>query len=261
MRYDRGGIELNGTEDDSILRQVMLSRYISHEQLWRLVLLRNSLAPRSTFNWRMDRLAKHGLVRKEKGSLFGRNIIYSLERPALEYLAGRGECVADFDWRTRRSEEAGTGAIFHSLELNSMYLRLQETGTVFGWRWETEIRAHNELTGVPYTKDYDAIVSLHVSGREAKFALEYERMAKSSHRYAGIRKAIEAERQVDVFLYLAAHYKVMSFVLRHFTNSRRRVYFGLLSDFTDKTWDMDVVDSRQLSKRLREVLIPSAQQV
>ena len=261
MRYGRSGIELSPTEDDSILRQVMLSRYISHEQLWRLARLRDSLTPRSTFNWRMDRLAKHGLVRKEKGSLFGRNIIYSLQRPALEYLAGRGECVADFDWRARRSEETGMGAIFHSLELNNVYLRLQETGTVFGWRWETEIRAHNELTGVPYTKDYDAIVSVHVGGRETKFALEYERMAKSSHRYAGIRRAIEAERQVDLFLYLAAHYKVMSFVLHHFTNSRRRVYFGLLSDFTAKTWDMDVVDSKQLSKRLREVLIPSAQQV
>lgn len=261
MRYGRGGIELSSTEDDSILRQVMLSRYISHEQLWRLARLRNSLISRSTFNWRMDRLAKHGLVRKEKDSLFGRNIIYSLERAALEYLAGRGECVADFDWRARRSDEMGMGAVFHSLELNNVYLRLQETGTVFGWRWETEIRAHNELTGVPYTKDYDAIISVHVGGRETRCALEYERTAKSSHRYAGIRKAIEAERQVDLFLYLVAHYKVMSFVLHHFTNSRRRVYFGLLSDFTAKTWDMEVVDSKQLSKRLREVLIPSAQQV
>jgi hypothetical protein len=79
--------------------------------------------------------------------------------------------------------------------------------------------------------------------------------------YASIRRAIEAEGQVDLFLYLAAHYKVMSFVLHHFTNSRRRVYFGLLSDFTAKTWDMDVVDSKQLSKRLSEILISGAQQV
>lgn len=255
MRYRPGSISLNPIEDDHILRQVMQSRYISHEQLWKVACLHNSMTPRSTFNWRIDRLVRHGLLRRHNIPSVGQSIVYSVQRPGLEYLASRGECVADFNWQVRRPEDAGLGAVFHSLGLNDMYLRLKETGALRAWRWETEIRAHNELTGVPYTKDYDAIISVHLAGREIKFALEYERMAKSSSRYASIRKMIEAENHLDIFLYLAAHYNVLSFVLQHFGFTPKQVYFGLLSDFTDKALNMDVLDSKLLSKRLSELLL------
>jgi len=258
MRYPTGSILLHPIEDDHILQQVMLSRYISHEQLWKFARLHDCMTPRSTFNWRIDRLVKHGLLRKQMVPLVGQSIIYSVQRTGMEYLASRGECVAEFNWRVRRPEDAGLGAIFHSLGLNDLCLRLKETGAVFGWRWETEIRAHNELTGIPYTKDYDAIISLHLSGGETKFALEYERMAKSSSRYASIRKQIEAERNLNLFVYLAAHYNVLNFVLHHFEYTPKRVYFGLLSDFMDKALNMDVLDAKLLSKRLSEIVLVDA---
>jgi hypothetical protein len=255
MRYRSGSVNLSPLEDDPILWQVMQSRYISHEQLWKCVCLRNSITPRSTFNWRISRLVKHGLLRRLNIPSAGPSAVYFVRRPGLEYLASRGECVADFDWTVRRPEDAGLGAILHSLGLNDIYLRLKGTGALCGWRWETEIRAHNELTVVPYRKDYDAIVSVYLAEREIKFALEYERMAKSGSRYASIRKLIEAEKHVNLFLYLAPHYNVLSFVRQHFQYIPKQVYFGLLVDFTENPLNMKVVDSRQLSKSFREVLL------
>ena len=255
MRYRTGSIDLSRLEDDPLLWQVMQSRHISHEQLWRCAFLRNNITPRSTFNWRVARLVKHGLLDRLHIPATGQGAVYSVRRPALEYLASRGECVADFDWKARRPYEAGLGAVLHSLGLNDIYLRFAETGALRAWRWEAEVRAHNELTSVPYAKDYDAIVSLSIEGHEAKFALEYERMAKSSSRYAGIRKMIEAEKEVRVFLYLAPHYNVLSFVRQHFESTSRPVYFGLLGEFAENALRMKVVDAGFRSKPLIEALL------
>ena len=88
-----------------------------------------------------------------------------------------------------------------------------------------------------------------------KFALEYERLAKSSSRYAGIRKLIEAETEVHVFLYLVAHYNVLSFVRQHFESTSRPVYFGLQGEFAENALKMKVVDSGFRSKPLGEALL------
>ena len=255
MRYRSGSISLSPVEDDPLLWQVMQARYISHEQLWKCVSLRNNITPRSTFNWRVARLVQHGLLRRLNIPAAGQCAVYCVRRSGLEYLASRGECVAEFDWNVRRPEDAGLSAVLHSLGLNDIYLRFRETGALRGWKWDTEIRAHNELTAAPYMKDYDAIVSLHLAGHEVRFALEYERMAKSGNRYAGIRKLIEAEKHLQLFLYLTAHYNVLSFVRQHFESTPKQVYFGLLGDFTDNALKMKVVDSRLRSRPLGEVLL------
>jgi hypothetical protein len=255
MRYRSGSIRLSLVEDDPLLWQVMQSRYISHEQLWKCASLRNSITPRSTFNWRIARLVAHGFLRRLDIPAAGhQGTVYSVRRMGLEHLASRGECVADFDWKVRRPEDAGLGSILHSLGLNEIYLRFRDTGTLASWRWETEIRAHNELTSVPYTKDYDAIVSLRRMGHEVQFALEYERMAKSGGRYAAIRKLIEAEKHLKLFLYFTSHYNVLSFVRQHFEGTLQDVYFGLAGDFRENALDMRVMSSKLLSKPLNEVL-------
>jgi hypothetical protein len=258
MRYRAGSISLSPLEDDPVLSQVMQSRYISHEQLWKCICLGSGTTPRSTFNWRVSRLVTHGLLNRLNLPSAGLSAVYCVRRPGLEYLASRGECVPDFDWTLRRPRDVGLGAILHSLGLNDIYLRLKGTGIPFGWRWETEIRAWNELTGVPYAKDYDAVVSVYLDEREINFALEYERMAKSGSRYATIRKLIEAETHVRLFLYLAPQYNVLSFVRQHFENTRTRVYFGLLADFTESALDMKVIDSGFRSMQWRQVLLNGA---
>jgi hypothetical protein len=91
-------------------------------------------------------------------------------------------------WKTRRPEDE-----------RHLSVRFRETGALRGWKWETEIRAHNGLTSVQYVKDYDAIVSLFVEGRDVRFALEYERMAKCGGRQAGVRRLIDAEKELNLF--------------------------------------------------------------
>ena len=44
---------------------------------------------------------------------------------------------------------------------------------------EAEIRSENHLTELPYTKEYDAVVTLRLGSRDVTFALEYERTPKS----------------------------------------------------------------------------------
>ena len=259
MRYSPGSMHLSPVEDDPILWQVMRSRYISHEQLWRCALLRNSITPRSTFNWRATRLVDNGFLQRLNLPATGSSAVYSARRPALEYLASRGECMSDSDRKVRRPEDGGLGAALHSLGLNDIYLRFTTSGALRGWKWEPEIRAHNELTAVPYAKDYDAIVHLSIDGHDVKLALEYERLAKSSGRYAGIRKLIDAEKQVEVFLYLAAHYNVLSFVRQHFESTSRPVYFGLQGEFAENALKMKVVDSGFRSKPLGEALLAGAE--
>lgn len=45
----------------------------------------------------------------------------------------------------------------------------------------------NEVPGLSYKKEYDAVVTLKVGGRDVTTALEYERMSKSHERYDKIR--------------------------------------------------------------------------
>ena len=211
--------------------------------------------PRSTFNWRIARMVQHGLLRKQSIPVVGQSIVYSVRRTAIEYLATRGECLADMHARGRRSEDAGLSAMFHSLGLNEIHLRMKQGGELAEWKWESQIRSQNELTTIPYAKDYDAIITVRLEQREVQFALEYERMAKSSSRYLEIRRLIEAERNVYQFLYLTAHYNLLNYVSQHFEYTPKRIYFGLIDDFAEGALGMRVLDNRRLhSASLREAL-------
>jgi len=90
------------------------------------------------------------------------------------------------------------------LELNDIHLALKGTGELVRWTPESDIRSRNELTNIPFVKDYDATVVVRIDGREYRFALEYERTPKSRRQYLVIRKRIEAETECEHFLYLVS---------------------------------------------------------
>lgn len=256
MRYARGSIQLNPVDDGFLLRHVMLARYISHEQLWQMVQARWAGQARSTFNWRVDRLASHGLITRHRTGASGHGTVYSLRRTGADYLASQGEFFAETTHGPSRSTDE-TGSIMHSLELADIHLRLHQAGVLIRWKWEIEIRNQNGFTAIPYAKDYDAIVAVRSDASEVTFALEYERMAKSRQRYAAIRELIEAERSVSTFVYLAAHYDLLAFIAGQFERARARVCFGLFSDLMHEALDMPVVTAGVVSKvRLRSILTP-----
>ena len=85
------------------------------------------------------------------------------------------------------------------------------------------------MMGFAIAKDYDAIVTVRLEERDATFALEYERSAKSETHYAEIVDKIESERELDRFLYLASSEQVLRCVSWQFRNSKRHVCFGFLA--------------------------------
>ena len=96
--------------------------------------------------------------------------------------------------------------------------------------------------GVVNGKVYDAIVTVRVDNRDAAFALEYERTAKSEDQYAEVRNKFESEDDLDRFLYLASNEDVLKFVSWQFRNSKRHVCFGLLAEWYRRLLDTEVFD-------------------
>jgi len=90
--------------------------------------------------------------------------------------------------------------VIHSVELNNIQLRAARAALLGRWIPDAEIRSENEIAGLSYKKEYDAVVTLRFDGRDITFALEYERTIKSRERYDKIAASVCAEREVEQFL-------------------------------------------------------------
>lgn len=252
MRYRKGSIDLNPAYDEELLRLVLRSGFISNEQLRRFLELSGRGMPQRSFNWRLQRLVRHGLLQRREIPMMGRATVYSIGAFGVAHLAGRGEHYA----AALRPEHADSGnAIFHALDLNDIHIRLMETGALVEWKSEAEIRSRNAFTTFRYAKDYDAVVTVARNGRQAEFALEYERSPKSARKYRHIRREIESESLIAHFVYLAANYHLLNFLTQFFEGSRKSIHFGLLEDFHEQRLGTRVIDcTRTHSARLDAVL-------
>src|SRR5580704_19613079 len=74
----------------------------------------------------------------------------------------------------------------------------------------------NEFTRYGFPKDYDAVVQAERGGRQYRFALEYERSAKTPDRYANVRQAVEKESELDCVVYLVPAYPLLTYVASFF---------------------------------------------
>jgi len=252
MRYRKGSIELNPDYDEGILRRVLRSGFISREQLWRFLELSGRVMPQRSFNWGLQRLVEHGLLKRREVPMIGGATVYSVGAHGVAHLSGRGEYYAG----ALRAEHSDNGnSILHALDLNDIHLCLIETGALVEWKSETEIRSRNVFTTFRYAKDYDAVVTVGANGRRAEFALEYERTPKSARRYRRIRREIESETLVRHVLYLVVNYHLLNFVTQFFEGSHKSIHFGLLEDFRQQSLGMRVIDcTRTRSARLNEIL-------
>ncbi len=252
MRYRKGSIDLNPQYDEELLRLVLRTGFISNEQLRRFLDLSGRDIPLRSFNWRLQRLAEHGLLQRGDIPTMGSATVYSMGALGVAHLAGRGECYAG----AIRAEQTNNGnAILHALDLNDIHLRLIETGALVEWKSEAEIRSRNAFTTFHYAKDYDAVVTVGSNEHQAEFALEYERTPKSARKYRRIRRAIESETLIAHFVYLAANYYLLNFLTQFFEGSRKSIHFGLLEDFRQQRLGMRVINcTRTHSARLNDVL-------
>lgn len=240
MRYIKDSISLSPEHDYPLLRQVLRSGLVTHDQLFEFMQLGNYESSRPTFNWRVRRLTKYGLTVRHTVPSAGKAFVYSITPAGEIELAGIGEQFITTPAKPDRNNKELQVA--HSLELNNIYLSLLRADLHVRWVPEIQLRSRNLSMGVRNGKVYDAIVTVRLDNRGATFALEYERTAKSEGLYAEVRNKFEAEQDLDHFLYLASTEDVLKFVSWQFRNSKRNVCFGLLADWYRRLLDTEVFD-------------------
>ena len=242
MRYRKGGIDLKSSQDTILLQTILRSRHVSHEQLWQFMQYKAREHRRRVFNWRLKRLFDHELVVRR--STPERSWVYSISPAGAEHLVGVGESAALLV--TGGLVELDDRTVQHSLGLNEIHLALLRAEVLTAWQSELEIRSLNEFTRYGFPKDYDAVVQAERGGRQYRFALEYERSAKTPDRYANVRQAVEKESELDCVVYLVPAYPLLTYVASFFERCGKPIYFALSSDFEKDTLETMVMDSRRV---------------
>jgi hypothetical protein len=241
MRYQKGSFELSRAQDLPLLRQVLRSQFVTHDQIFEFMKLGCHEIRRESLNWRIKRLVDHQMVMRHYTPAVANTFIYSIGTLGFLYMQGIGEyCTGSVCARATSPEDSNC---FHSIELNELHLALARQNLLDGWIPEIEIRSRNELTNQGYAKDYDAVVTLRLGSSRPLFALEYERSPKTFRQYDGIRKTIDAETLVGEFLYLAANEHLQRFLLQCFAPTKRRLYIGQASEFPLKLLNTPVVEA------------------
>ncbi len=239
MRYAKGSIKLSSAQDYPLLRQVMRSQFVTHDQLCEFMTLGCYEIKRQSFNWRVRRLVMHGFLLRHYLPALARPYTYSIGPLGVVRLQGMGEFYSGPP--RGRGTNVDDLLCAHAVELNDLHLALARQSLVEEWIPEVEIRSKNELTNFGYAKDYDAIVTVRAGFRYLQFALEYERSAKKPREYFKIQEEIEGETHLDRFLYLVANEHLQSFLLQFFSKTRRRLYIGLAHNFMTNFLDMPVI--------------------
>jgi hypothetical protein len=240
MRYIKDSISLTSEHDYPLLRQVLRSGFVTHDQLFEFMQLGQYESSRSSFNWRVRRLTKYGLTTRHTVPSAGKTFVYSITPAGEIELASAGEHFLTAPAKPDRNDKELQVA--HSLELNNIHLSLLRADLLVRWVPEIQVRSRNLSLGVRNGKVYDAIVAVRLDNRDATFALEYERTAKSEEQYTEVRNKFEAEGDLHHFLYLASNEDVLKFVAWQFRNSKRNVCFGLLADWYRRLLDTEVFD-------------------
>jgi hypothetical protein len=260
MRYPKGSIQLNQSRDLPLLRQILRSQFVSHSQLFEFMQLCHYERSRKSFDWRLRRLVDRELVRRQTTPHCTGEFVYSVASSAAALLQGVGEyCLVG---RDRFNGKEAERSVLHSIGLNEIHLSVLRAGLLVRWVGSMEVRSQNELTGFGFAKDYDAVVTVRTEAGEQRFALEYERSAKTIKYYRAVAASLSREAHVNQVLYLTCNYDLLQFVSGFFGNSQCRVFFGLVKDWHDQLLDMPVsCSSTTRCFRFREALNDAATRV
>ena len=255
MRYPKGSLQLSQSRDLPLLRQLLRSEFVTHSQLFSFMQLNHHERSRHSFDWRVTRLLKRELIRRQTLPTIAGEYLYSIAAPAAIFLQNIGEyCLVG---RDRFGGKEIERSVFHAIGLNEIQLSLLRAGLLIRWIGSLEVRSQNELTGFGFAKDYDAVVTVQTETGDERFALEYERSPKSVKHYREIAATVTREVHLSRVLYLVSNYDLLQFVSGFFRNTRSRVLFGLERDWHNDLLDMAVSsNSPPHCQSLRETLSP-----
>jgi hypothetical protein len=238
MRYPKGTFIVSRTRDVPLLEHVLRCGFATRKQLFEFLQLDGLERSRIAFEQRMRRLEKLDLICRQSGVLHGHEWVYSIAPKGASLLMEMGELCDG-----RGVEEHGVGQIVvnHWLDLNEIHLALRRRNVLVRWTPESEVRSQNHLTTFQYAKDYDAIVTVTCSGLECRFALEYERLAKSKSRYTQICHELDQEIHLNMLLYLAPSYHVLSCIKQCFAPRRLMICLAVAGEFVQSLLDTPVI--------------------
>lgn len=231
MRYAHGSIKLNRDHDVPLLRRIFRSEFITQSQLFELTQLETPEKNRDVFNWRLRRLASHGLVRKQVAAFANGVPIYSVSSSGFDILSDHGEISSIRGDQFARWQELQETRSSHALRLNEIHLALKRANVLVRWIPWAEIQAENDLTRMGYAKDYDAVILLRKDGNILSLALEYERSRKTEQRYREIMVAFQSDHRVEQLVYIVAHEHLRTFLRNCFVHTKRRILVVLEQEF------------------------------
>jgi hypothetical protein len=256
VRYQKGSIALNNRQDKAILRFVADSRCVTHSQLFAFTRFDQYEVNKRVFNWRIRRLVRKGLVRKQVPPFLRGEALYLIQRGGIQALEQLG--VFYLGANLDREREAHEAQIPHALEVNNVRLALLGTGTLWQWIPEPFLRVLNLSPVNAYAKVYDGVAGVNLNGEFVSFAIEYERTLKSQPKYEKIRQAIESETRLNGFLYLVATSELRFCLTHEFCGTKRLVFFGLVDEFKQQLLDAPVCTANYHRTTLREALLKVA---
>ena len=170
MRYIKDSISLSPERDYPLLRQILRSGLVTHDQLFEFMRLGKYESNRPTFNWRVRRLTEYGLTVRHTVPAAGKAFVYSIAPAGELELAGIGEQFLTTPAKLDRNEKELQVA--HSLELNNIHLSLLRADLLVRWVPEIQLRSTNLSMDFANGKVYDAIATVRLDGRDTTFALE-----------------------------------------------------------------------------------------
>jgi hypothetical protein len=251
MRYLRGTIEISDRADLPILRLVYRAGHLTKRQLYESVYAGLGEGMWDSFRWRVRRLAQHEFL--DEMRVAGIGPVFSLGINGQLFLQGKEPTIVERSSRTKLGNRRDQ--IWHDVEVFEIQVALRRAGVIGLWQFETEIRCENDFTTSGYRKDYDAIVTLAVSGSSARVALEYERTCKSTSEYERICAELNRETRISTFLYLARSLQLQGFLVHGFRMTTRRLYIGVAHEVCNNPLQACLIDVRRgITGRLKDCL-------
>jgi hypothetical protein len=252
MRYAKGSLVISRDRDVPLLRQVRDSKFVSHNQLFDFMRIAGVDHDRDSFNWRVRRLRQFAHVSVCAGIDGADSSLYRITKKGLNLLEHCGDYRAVLNSNTEHLPHPSHA--FHALEINDINLALARENLLANWQSEIEIASFNTVSASPFRKDYDAIVTVWVEQRQARFALEYERSIKKARDYARIRESLEAESEIDCILYLTSGPDVLTALLHELSSSGKKIAFASAKTFQRDLLATNVICSGSAPAKFRDLL-------
>jgi Replication-relaxation len=254
MRYRKGMISVSDSRDIPLLLLIRNSRAISISQLITELMLDEIETNARSIHWRLNRLVESGLLERVGNERAIGEPAYAITHNGLALLEYRGHVLLSLGSFSKTI--IAEAEVLHMLELNAIRLALKKAGILVEWKHTLQIVSENLVDYGKTTKDYDSVVIIAHEGRRIRFAIEYERTAKSTARYREIVKTIVDDTEIAFVLYLTPSQELLYLLAQDLRSLGEKAAIGVSGLMKAKLLGAPVVvvTDRPCVRKLGEIL-------